>query len=171
MAGTAIPLGCGEGGAMHWGLITIVVLVGLLLVVKRLPSHEPRPGFVKWRNRFFILVGVCLLMIVVREKYEMHVDRDNPVNLPIVAEKYVWPVGCEERNYVKGDPISSNCMSKKYYMRSGLKYKFNGYIEYVNKTPNYYYRVQNDAFSINCFFSGCFISIVHKNVFKVNTDA
>jgi hypothetical protein len=133
-------------------------------------SAKPQTAFAKWRNRVLIGVGVALILVVFWEKYQIEIDKRNPVNLPISATEYIWPEGCENKNYAEGDKISYNCRSKKYYMRSSLKYKFDGHIEYYNKTPNYYYRIENDAYSINCFVSGCFVDKIHRHVFKVKND-
>src|SRR6185369_2598447 len=96
-----------------------------------------RPGRV-----LMALIGAAIVYAL-WQRHQDTLDKENPVNLPIVADAYVWPTGCDEKIYERGDNISWKSQSSKYYMRSRLKYRFSSDIN--PKNTSYYYMVGNDA--------------------------
>ena len=142
---------------------------------ERVPGAKPQTAIVKWRYRVFMGLGVLLLALVARGKIEENFDRNNPIYVPIIADTYIWPEGCEDRKYVDGGDISPNCKSNEYYMGTGLKYiyrynKKEWSFDSGQKYSNSYYRIGNDASIIICqgILNNSFkVYGIKKNVFKV----
>jgi hypothetical protein len=84
---------------------------------------------------------------------KMAPDRKPFVNPKIVAEAYVWPIGCKIKKYASGDKISKNCLIEKYYIGDCQNWGW----PRGTKWP-YYYRVGDDAVMVTDVISGIIMS-------------
>jgi hypothetical protein len=84
------------------------------------------------------------------------------VNPKITAEPYVWPEGCQRREYKELDIIDRKCIQDKYYIGSGENW---GWPKSSKRAS--YYRVGNDAFDMGCsvFSNECHVTSIVKNTF------
>jgi hypothetical protein len=158
------------------GLFLTVLSIRLLRTHRALPTHEPRTHFTKWEMRLLLAFVIAFLLYAGKQRYEEHQDWNNRIAMPITAEPYVWPEGCEKKEYVDMSKISKKCESIKYYMGSDRKYYWrdrpSSQLSYSQR-PDYYYRVGNDALEIRCSFldlENCFVTNIVKNVFEVKGD-
>ena len=70
--------------------------------------------------------------------------RPTPINPHIKALPFVWPVGCERKDYYEKDRIAYACLSSDYQILNWSEYHWS---EFKNVR---YYRVGNDALSASC---------------------
>ena len=64
------------------------------------------------------------------------------VNPKIEAEKFVWPEGCEQKQYKKFDEIKADCLT--HYIGNGRNYGWSRH----KSGPNKYFRIENDALNV-----------------------
>lgn len=65
------------------------------------------------------------------------------VNPKIIAQPFIWPTGCQQKTYSKGDPITAACL--KYHIADGPKWGW----PRGSKWPDYY-RIGDDAVWVIC---------------------
>jgi hypothetical protein len=123
MAGTAIPV-CAEGdGGVSMG-------------------YDDKRDFVETRQFRILFWGGVALAIAGTLFY---IGKNEPEYVrQITAEPYVWPEGCEVKEYEILESVSPKCFQDKYYLGSGAEYgwhrsKYGG---------TRYYRVGNDAIAV-----------------------
>lgn len=103
---------------------------------------------------------VLILMAVLVYIFSSKMDR--PIHYPhILASPYVWPNGCEKRDYESGfEKISASCADKAYKFPDASKYGF------LYGRGGEYYRVDNDVILIDCEARGsCYKTRVVKHIF------
>ena len=109
-----------------------------------------------FRARIFALFLFCIYLIVHSVFFKTAAQAQYP---HIRLEKFGWPSGCEQKNYLAGDEISSQCAVYRVpedFVRSyGLLY--------LRKIE--YYRVGNDAIDFNCHDSRCYVAFIYKNIY------
>jgi hypothetical protein len=158
------------------GLFVIALSIRLLRTYGVLRTRELRTHFTKWEMRVLLTFVIAFLLYAGKLRYEEHQDWNNRIGMPIVAEAYVWPEGCKEKDYKSGDEISSICKSEVYYMRSERKYYWKERPDFglpYSVRPRYYYRIGNSAIEIMCpplDIGDCEVGNIQKNTFTVKTD-
>jgi hypothetical protein len=107
-----------------------------------------------------LALAICALLTVVAI-----IERPF-VNPKITAESFVWPKGCEEKEYNDGQIISPQCQQDKYYIGKGREYGW-------DRAPGGYYRLGNDAIQITCKIydvNSCVVNRIIRNVFVVGEN-
>jgi hypothetical protein len=112
-----------------------------------------------------ILLGAIL--VVLYGEIGLAMDRNNQIETPIVAEAFHWPAACERHLYRPHSEINRTCRVDKYFMGSSAKFGFRR----TGRSPDYYYRVGNDAISFYCTGSAaqetCRVDAIQEHAFIV----
>jgi len=82
----------------------------------------------------------------------------------IQAAPYIWPSGCENKTYHKGDAISHSCIAESYKFHDAIKYNLSRNDR--GSSSQYWYRVGNDLLWIDCI-GQCMVYDTEYNVFRV----
>jgi hypothetical protein len=107
--------------------------------------HETQTAPVKWFGIPRLYCLIVLFAAVFTIAIKMAPDRKPFVNPKIVAEAYVWPIGCEKKIYMEGDYIAQACMKSEYYIYEWKRYGWH----VTSKGFQGFYRVSNDAIDFN----------------------
>ena len=128
---------------------------------------EARRGNSFPKTLLLLIVTVLCVTIVF---YAFSPKRGPFTNPKIKADPYVWPQGCEKKNYSESDDIDKACMSPSYFIGEGNQWGWprdgKGYPEY--------YRVGNDAIDIRYCDEDeqnkCHVRNMVRDVYAVSGD-
>jgi hypothetical protein len=120
------------------------------------------------KNR--LLLGMIItwfalsFLVIALTDWHKDVIGDRAINPHWSAEPYIWPHGCEKKEYKLDDDIASSCKVSSYYLGDGANLNFPRRM----KGSAEYYRVGNDAIDILCPFdlNNCTVRNIVKNTYR-----
>ena len=118
---------------------------------------------VKWygiRRVYWLVAGLTLVLFTA---IKIAPEKRPFVNPRIEASPYVWPAGCEEKEYSRGDEISKSCLESQYSIPDYKKYGW----PRSSKRANYY-RIGRDAVWVWCnsITGSCSVRRVVSDVYR-----
>jgi hypothetical protein len=105
-----------------------------------------------WWLAISLIIGIIVIMKIMPERVAF-------VNPKIVAQPFVWPEGCEKKQYEEEMPVHRECISELYNIGDGRKWGWKS-----SSKLSSYYRVGNDAIFPICN-DNCKVLLIIKDVF------